>query len=175
MQSRTFYYAVSLSITLLLCAQANSCLGQSQEKAYAIFMLNFARSIQWPAASYETFTIGVLSYPPLVAELNQVFTSTKLGNRKVEIREFINAEEIDKCEMLFVPAFKARTFENVLTKVENHSTLSLTNKPDMAKKGAGVNFVFIEGKLKYEINCRTIEKRGMKIPSNIKGQGILVD
>lgn len=175
MQSRTLYYAVSLVLTTLLCSQTNSCLGQSQEKAYAIFMLNFARNIQWPVTSYETFTIGVVGYPPLVAELKQVFTSTKLGSRKVEIREYTNAEEIDKCQMLFVPAFKARAFESILTKVENHSTLILTNKPDMARKGAGVNFVFVEGKLKYEINCTTIEKRGMKIPSNIKGQGILVD
>lgn len=172
MSTRRFFYSI-LFITFTL--SSNFCFGQSQEKAYAIFMLSFARGIQWPESSYGTFTIGVLAYPPLVAELNQVFNSTKLGNRKVEIREYTSADEIDKCQMLFIPAFKTRSFENILTKVGTQPTLIFTNKVDMAKKGAGVNFVFAEGKLKYEINCKTIEKRGMKIPANIKGLGILVE
>lgn len=138
-------------------------------------MLNFARGIQWPENSTKSFVIGVLAYPPLVAELGQVVTSTKLGNKKIEIREYHSADEIGECQMLFIPAFKTRSFENVLAKVNSKPTLIVTNKADMAKKGSGINFVFMEGKLKYEINCRTIEKRGMKIPSSIKGQGILID
>lgn len=168
---RIFYTILFITSTL----QSNISFGQSQEKAYAIFMLSFARGVQWPGTSTGNFTIGVLGYPPLVAELNAVFTSTKLGNKKVEIREYTSADEIDNCQMLFVPAFKTRSFENILTKVGNQPTLIFTNKVDMAKKGAGVNFVFAEGKLKYELNCKNIEKRGMKIPSNIKGLGILVD
>lgn len=172
MTTQRIFYTV-LFITFLL--QSNLTFAQSQEKAYAIFMLSFARGIQWPETASGNFTIGVLGYPPLVAELNQVFTSTKLGNRKIEIREYSSTEEIDKCQMLFVPAFKTRSFENILAKVGTQPTLIFTNKIDMARKGAGVNFVFAEGKLKYELNCKNIEKRGMKIPANIKGLGILVE
>ena len=173
MQNFRFYYAISLSI--LLCSLTTPSVGQSQEKAYSIFMLNFARGIQWPESSNKSFVIGVLGYPPLVTELSQVFTSTKLNNKKIEIQEYHSADEIGECQMLFIPAFKTRSFENVLAKVNSKPTLIVTNKADMAKKGAGINFVFVEGKLKYEINCKTIEKRGMKVPASIKGLGILIE
>jgi len=170
--SKKFFTLFILSIVV---SSQISCVGQSQEKEYAIIMLNFARGIQWPDASSKKFTIGVLNYPPLVAELNQVFTAAKLGNKKIEILEYSSTDDIDHCEMLFVPAFKSRSFEAILTKVGSKPILILTNKADMARKGSGVNFIFSEGKLNYEINCRTIEKRGLKIPASIKGSGIVIE
>lgn len=160
---------------ILVLLHQTPCSAQSQERTYAILMLNFARGVQWPNATSKNFTIGVLNYPPLVAELNEVFTSSKLGNKKIQILEYTSPDEIDHCEMLFVPAFKTRSFESILQKIGTKPTLIFTNKADMAKKGAGVNFIFNEGKLKFELNCKAIEKRGMKIPASLKGLGVLVE
>jgi hypothetical protein len=166
---------LTIFVFAAVLAHQNSCTAQSQEKAYAIFMLNFARGVQWPDATSKVFTVGVVNYPPLVAELNQVFTSAKLGNKKIQIREYTSADEIDRCEMLFIPAFKSRSFESILLKIGTKPTLIFTNKVDMARKGSGVNFIFNDGKLKFELNCKAIEKRGMKIPASLKGLGILVE
>lgn len=165
---------VLLMVGLMLCP--SKVRSQSQEKIYSALMVNFARGIQWPdAATSGNFVIGVFEYPPLAAELNATTASVKIGNRNILVKEFGRPEEIGGCHMLFIPAYKAKTLPDVLDKIGTRSTLIITNKMDYARKGSGVNFLLIDGKLRYEINCRSIESRGMKISANVKRMGIIVE
>lgn len=149
---------------------------QSQEKLYSLLIVNFARNIEWPAPpGTSEFTIGVLEYPPLVSELSKTLSATKVGDKNIHIREFASAEEIRNCNILFIPAYKAKLMPYILNKLSASSTLIVTNKIDMAKKGSNINFILANGKLQYEINCKSIEERGMKISSRLKGMGILVE
>lgn len=139
-------------------------------------ILNFSKGMLWPGhASATPFVIGVFEYPPLAAELNGIASSAKIGTRKIEIREYSNPEDISECNVLFIPAYKTRKIEEVLRVIGKDPTLIITNKMDYARRGAGINFLLVEGKLKYEINCRAIEKRGIKISSNVKKLGIMVN
>lgn len=170
---KNVFVLVSVFAICGLCITGN---GQSQEKIYSVMMMNFAKGMQWPAAASKgNFIIGILEYPPLASELAGLTGNLKLGNRKVEIREFDAPENISHCHILFVPAYKARRFPDVLSRIGDYATLIVTNKMDYARKGAGINFVLVGGKLKYEINSKAIEKRGMKISSDLKGLGILVE
>jgi hypothetical protein len=153
---------------------STSLYGQSQEKVYSVLMINFAKGIQWPDIPGD-FVIGVLEYPPLAEELNSSTKTIKINSKRIQVREFAHAEEIKNCHMIFVPAYKTRQFPAVLDKLGASSTLIITNKMDLARKGSGVNFILVDGKLKYEINTRSIEKRAMKISANVKSMGIVVE
>lgn len=166
---------VIVFVTLVCAALSEPTFAQSQEKAYALLMMNFIKGIQWPANSANgKFVIGVLEYPPLAAELNAAIKSGKIS-RPVQVREFESVDDVTQCHMLFIPAYKARQLASLTGKLGTAPTLLVTNKMDLAKKGSHINFVIIEGKLRYEINCKSIEQRGMKVASNIKGLGIIVE
>lgn len=149
---------------------------QSQERIYAVMMLNFAKGMQWPAAfSKGEVVIGVFAYPPLAAELNSMLSKVRINNRVVRVKEFSSVDEIGSVHMLFVPAFKARSFEGILAKVADSPTLLITNKPGYARKGADVNFLLLNGTVKYELNAGSVESRGIRVSSNVKGLGIIVE
>lgn len=168
-------YGVLLPLTFFLL-YTHHIHAQSQERLYSLLIVNFAKGIQWPVHSNESsFVIGVLEYPPLAAELNNAIPALKRNDKKVEIKEYANAEEIERCQILFIPAYKAKLMPYILNKLKAASTLIVTNKPDMAKNGSGINFTLANGKLQYEINCRSIEQRGMKVSSKLKGMGIVVE
>lgn len=170
---RILLYTVSILGCLIFCTRANA---QSQEKIYSVMMMNFAKGIHWPStASKGNFVIGVLEYPPLASELSDLSGNLKIGNRKVEVREFGSPETIGECHIIFIPAYKAKRLPDVLARINNAATLIVTNKMDYAKKGAGINFTLVDGKLKFEINSKSIEQRGMKVSSDLKGLGILVE
>ena len=107
--------------------------------------------------------------------MNALSEKIKVGNRKISVKEFFAADEVSNCQILFIPAFKARLLQPILEKLGLQPILIITNKPDSALKGSGVNLILVEGKLRYEINCKSIEKRGMKISANVKGMGIVVE
>lgn len=173
---RLHHYGKILFAIAIVVLTSKSVGAQSQEKNYAVLILNFSRGIVWPAGEAgENFVIGVLEYPPLAAELAEATANIRIGNRKIQIRELTSADEAARCNILFIPAFKAKSLSHVLSEVGSEPVLIVTNKFDMARKGSGVNFTLVDGKLKYEINSKSIEARGMKISAGIKGMGIEVN
>jgi hypothetical protein len=165
-----------IAVTLFFSLAVVSTEAQSQEKVYSIMIMNFAKGMKWPSQSSKgNFVIGVLEYPPLVTELESRAQTFKIGNRKVEIREFDSPADVNGCHILFLPAYKAKRLPDVLVRIGNSPTVVVTNKMDYARKGAGINFVLVDGKLKFEINSKSIEKLGVKVSSDLKGMGIVVD
>ena len=169
-------YVLVMAMMLFFSLRSTVTEAQSQEKVYSVMIMNFAKGMQWPAQNLKVnFVVGILEYPPLATELKSRAETFKLGNRKVEIKEFDAPEAVEGCHILFVPAYKAKRLPDVLARIGNSPTVVITNKMDYAKRGAGINFVLVDGKLKFEINSKTIEKLGIKISSDLKGMGILVE
>jgi hypothetical protein len=169
-------HSIALALTLIVSSNNTFLQAQSQEKVYSALMISFAKGILWPKAmEQQDFIIGVLEYPPLVAELLTSANNTKINSRQMRIREFTHVSDVEKCHILFIPAYKARQLTAVLEKIGSTPTLVITNKNDLVKKGSDINFVLIGGKLRYEINTQSIEKRGMKISVNVKSLGIAVE
>jgi hypothetical protein len=169
---KTVTKIITLTAIGLLSVEA---MAQSQEKIYSALILNFARGIQWPALKpTEDFVVGILGYEPLADELIAQIDKIKVGNKKVAVRAYASADEVKDCQILFIPAYKGRLLQPILDKIGSQPILLITNKTDSALKGSGVNLVLVDGKLRYEINCRSIERRGMKISANVKGMGIVV-
>jgi hypothetical protein len=166
---------IVLLAMMVLTVTVNSH-GQSQEKNYATLILNFSRGMVWPAsAASEKFVIGVMEYPPLAAELGSAVQSLKIGTRQIQVKELRTVDEARNCQILFIPAYKAKSLPVILDHLGSNPTLIVTNKFDLARKGSGVNFVLVDGKLQYEINAKSIESRGLKISASIKGMGIEVN
>src|SRR5687767_11104491 len=139
-------YRLSVWIGMLVSLFVHPAHAQSQEKVYSLMMLNFAKGIQWPKVSADgNFVIGVLEYPPLVAELISASATARIGERKIEVKEFNRVEEIKKCHIIFIPAYKAKLLTELLTQLGTQPTLIVSNKMDYAKKSGGVNFVLAEG------------------------------
>jgi hypothetical protein len=159
----------AISLVLLISCSWHAQ-AQSQEKVYSTLLLNFSRGIQWPPSkrSGEKFIIGVFEYPPLAMELTSMLSSLRIDGKKIEVRELHELADISELNVLFIPAFKAKQLQAISTQLAKSPTLIVTNKTDLVKKGSDVNLILVEGKLRYEINCKAIESRGMKVSANIK-------
>jgi hypothetical protein len=166
---------MSVSLVYALCLVPGCLAAQSQEKIYSLMILNFARTINWPTTGTEAkFIIGVLEYPPLVSELKATTQATRINGKTIEIRELSSPEESKGCQIVFLPAYKGKWLPRILQNVPFQPTLIVSNKSDVARSGGGINFTLVDGKLNYEINCKAIEKRGMKISTSLKSNGIVV-
>jgi hypothetical protein len=165
-----------LSALLFLFAITGIAQAQSQEKIYSTLILNVAKGIQWPEGYADTeLVIGVVEYGPLEDELKTIASAIRLGGKTIQVRHVSGTEDLSDCDVVFLPAFKAKTLPRYLTYAPTAPILFITNKTDLAKQGSGINFILVQGKMKYEINCKAIEARGMKISAAIKGMGIVVN
>jgi len=76
--------------------------------------------------------------------------------------------------MLFIPAERSKTLEEIKTKLNNASTLLITENAGLGKKGSNINFVVVDGKLRFELNRAATEKANLKIANDLTKLAILI-
>jgi hypothetical protein len=164
-----------VALTLVTLAFTGAlAVSEVSEKVISVFIYNFAINGQWPDSESE-FTIGVLEQPALARELSAVSAEKTVGSQKIKVVQFSNSSKVQNCNILFIPAAKSNSLSDISGKLSGSPTLIVTEKHGLAKSGSGINFVIVDGKLRFEVNNSAIEKRGIKLSNKIKSLGIAVD
>jgi hypothetical protein len=146
------------------------------EKFKALFMYNFTKYIEWPASQRTgTFIIGVLGNSSMTAELNTIAGKQKVGTQNIVVKTFNSVNDIEDCNILYLPTSKSSLIGEVINKIAGKPMLIISDKNGLAAQGACINYVMDGDKLKYEINKGSIEKRGLSVSSALLALGIVVN
>jgi hypothetical protein len=136
----------------------------------ADFLYRFVDYVYWKDYSKkQTFKIAILEESPITTSLLNV---TK--NKKIEVKGYKNLNEIGFCNILFVPYNCTVPIETILSKFSGKPVLIVTEQKGYGKKGAHMNFVIVENKLKFEVNLKAINKAGIGISSFLLQHAIIV-
>jgi len=128
-----------------------------------VFIYNFiTKYIEWPA-SYKNgdFVIGVLGNSPIIAELEELVYNRNVGNQKITIKTFKNADDVMQCHVLYIPESKTGELEKALTKVG--STLIITDNAPSGTKGDAINFVTVSGKQRFGVKAYNATNKGLVV------------
>jgi len=143
-------------------------------KFEAVFIFNFYKQMEWPASAKGTdFIIGVLGESEVIPLLEKL-TESKSGKTNFVIKKFASTSDITTCHMIFVPTAKSSSFDAVLKKLAGTSTLIITEQAGLGGKGACINFVEVNERLKFELNEAAIKKANIQISDMLKALAILI-
>lgn len=168
---------LSLLVCLALSAFAWFQTEDTNAKVKAVFLYNFTKYIEWPKTYKEgNFVVGILSnYNTFFNELNKMSVTKNVGNQKIEIRNINTFDAIGKCHILYVTADKAGEISEITKRLKGKSTLIITEKPGLAKMGAGINFIVKDNKQRFELNKANIERYNLKVSQNLMTLAIVVE
>lgn len=144
----------------------------AEHQVKTVFVYNFIRYIEWPQER-EEFTIGIYGNDQKTFSAFMEMAAKKAGSKRIVVKSFTTLSEAAGCDILFIPAQNSGN----LTEVKSlglKNTLVVTEKEGLAKKGSGINFVNVDGKLRFEINKDEIERSGLKVSSQLLGLAIEV-
>jgi hypothetical protein len=170
LRKRIFFLGI---IIILMGANPMPAQENAGGKEYAIkadFLYRFIDYVHWKNYSKsQTFKIAILEESPITTSLIDI---TK--NKKIEIKEYKTLNEVGFCNILFVPYNCTVPIETILAKFSGKPVLIVTEQVGLGKKGAHVNFIYIENKLKFEVNLKAINKAGIGISSFLLQHAIIV-
>ena len=168
-------FAKSLLVFGLVMAVSVNLLAQDRDYTYkAIFIYNFIKYIEWPASSQQ-FKIGILNGTPEVMAAFEKMIEKKSGEgHKLVLENYHSASAVGDCQLLFIPDNQSTTLSAVSAKLSGKSTLIVTESDGLIKKGSGINFIVVDGKLRFELNRSTLKDADLKVSSNLLGLAILV-
>lgn len=165
-------YVLIIFLIFIFCS--NNLFSQSSiPAAQSVFIYNFTRLIEWPA-EYKTgdFNIGVYGSVEVFNELKNYTNAKMVAAQPIKVVKFNSLAEISKCHILFVAYGKTKELTDIVSKLSSGSTLIVTENRTAIEKGASVNFIIVEDKLKFELKSSNASKVGLKVHSNLENMAI---
>lgn len=143
-------------------------LSGTPENIMGSFTYNFTEYITWPEQiSGDNFRIVVLGRSDIVKTLQYIASVRKVDERNIEI---VNAKDIGgikACQMLFV----ASEFAHLLPQLDKHPDLKhaviITQCAGCLQKGASINFVSEDERIRFEINKTRLDLKKIKTSSQL--------
>lgn len=161
-------------IVVVGCINSNAQ-GRPMYEIHSMMVYNFMKYVNWPAtAGTGDFVIGVIGEGDVFDTLNKWYGTKSKGTQKISIKQFSSAAEITDCHVLYVGKSKSSKFADIKAKVAGKTTLVITDKPGLGKKGSCINFKIIGGKLKFELNQEAVGQAQLKVSSQLSGMAILI-
>ena len=149
----------------------------AQSKDYtfhSVFVYNFTKYIEWPDAGKE-IVIGVHGGDAQVMQAFEKMAQAKsVGDKKFVVKAINKPEDAAVCHLIFIPDDESEKAAAYSQKFAGAPKLIVTEREGMIKKGGLINFVTVDGKLRFELNQRALDKAGLKVSSQLLGLAILV-
>lgn len=133
-------------------------------KYKALFTLNFIRYIDWPEeAKKGDFIIGVLKNSDLAEEIKNKTADKKFGYQKIIIKSFSDIDEVTDCQIIYVSSYFnfSKHASEIAKRLNNKSSLVITEDNGAIAEGSMINFVVRENKLKFEVSADNANNYGL--------------
>ena len=152
-----------LAGTLLWLSIPQQCEAQAISKYQAVFIYNFTKYLEWPTPK-QPLVVGVMGNSSVLLELER---SAKAKGNSFKVIKVATMDEVDRCDMIFLPKEQSRNFSLVAEKTRGKSILIVTEDADLAPKGAHISFYVENDKLRFIINQEATAARDIRVSSSL--------
>lgn len=163
-----FVRVMPLVFFILSAGSAEAQLSGTPENIMGSFTYNFTEYITWPEqGNSDNFRIVVLGSSDIVKTLQYIASVRKVDEKNIEIVVAKGVGDIKTCQMLFV----ASEFTHLLPQLDTHSelkhTVIITQCAGCLQKGASINFISEDERIRFEINKTRLEQKKIKTSSQL--------
>lgn len=141
----------------------------------AVFLYNFTKYISWTSLdTAKTFTIGVFGVDEILVPLRMMSQERMESGQKINIIKITDPEQVDICEIVFVPVHSSTAFHELRPGMPNTNILFVGESLGFATSDGAINFVKRDGKIKLEINRQALKDANLTASSHLLKLAILV-
>lgn len=160
-----------------LAPRAHAQDAYAPEKVKAAFLYHFGKFIDWPkeVAPADNFTIAVLGAKPVADELRQLAPDRSVQNRTLHVREIRSVEEVGAAQILFIHEDDSARLPRLLAPLRGKPVLVVTDCDDGLRKGASVNFLIADQRLRFEISLAEAKQAGLYFSSRLLAIALRVE
>lgn len=168
--------AAALALVLLsamsFAAAAPGEVRASADGVRAAFLYKFGSYVEWPAEAFaagDTFVIGVVEAEALAAELTRVVAGRSIGGRPVAVRRLRAGDALDGLAMVYIGEVERAELAGLLAALQGRPTLAVTENEDALALGTMINFVLVDGKLRFDVALAPARAGSLRISSRLLG------
>jgi len=138
-------------------------------KVKSAYLINFLKFISWPENNSSEITIGFLGESQVEDFLNK---TKSIAEQKAKIQintmHFTSSASVNNVDILFVASYKDfKKDEALISKMSNENVLVVTSRTISQPKHSCINFIVLDGKVRFEIDNNQLKKNGLKASAQL--------
>lgn len=163
-------------LCLMLIRLGPTAVASEQPVAYAerqvkaAYLYKFGGYVDWPERAFPPdapLKIGVLGAPDLADELAQVVLGRNVGGHPVSIVKLKPGDSFAGLNVLFIAAANNEHLPEILNLTRGQPILTVTETKDGLDKGGIINFVIVDGKLRFEVSSKAANQNSLSISARL--------
>ncbi|MDB6025462.1 MAG: YfiR family protein [Verrucomicrobiales bacterium] len=173
-KQRTVFRVVLHSVRVALALFLSCLTGQGQTLEYkfqAVYFFNFLQYTQWPEEKFPRpdapVIIGVLGENPFGSALDEAVKDEVIQGRRVIVKYYRRAEEMDLCHALYICRSEERNIANILPRLGKESVLTVSDMNRFTERGGHIQFLSEKEKLRFAINLTELKNSRLKLSSQL--------
>jgi len=180
---RVFFFNLQVFSLALVFLGFGPAQGQTDEsKEYqlkAAFLYHFAQFVKWPSDSFNNpdapFCIGILGDDPFGEALEETVQGETIDNHKLVVERAHNCDDLKDCQIIFICKSEEGHVPQILSQLDSKPVLTVSETDSFDEIGGIINFYLQGGKVRFEINPSSAQRRGLKISSQLLNLGKIVE
>lgn len=168
---------LALGSALAMPARAQPAETYSVESVKAAFLYRFLDYVEWPesAQSEGPLTIAVLGDDNLAAELRRNVEGRTAHGREVRVHSLSNVPEKLDADVLFVSARASARLSALSREHRRDPVLVVSDGEGALEHGSVINFLVMDGNVRFEVSLPAAERRGLKLSSRLLSVALRVE
>ncbi len=145
----------------------------------ASFLLNLTKFIYWPKKRLllnkrESLVLCFPGEDPF-NEILETARKESLLQMNLEIKKHVPNNQMKDCNVLFLTVKEDRRLKQILSEIKGYPVVTVADTDGFAYRGAMVNFVIVDNKIRFKVNRQSMESNPIKLSSEILDLSIMVD
>jgi hypothetical protein len=136
-----------------------------QDEARAIFLLNFAKFVEWPATAFTDnttpITIAVVDDSAVAKALERAVKGKNANGRDIVVKNLPSAEGCTESHIVYIS--KTKHIESVIQAISGKPILSVGEDEAFFKSGGAIRLFSKDSKVFCAINTKVPEAAGLKL------------
>ena len=144
----------------------------------AAFLYQIAGYVEWPTHAFPSpetpVTIGVLGAETLAEELSRIARGRMIGNRRIAVRQVAEPVSLDGVQILFIGQERRSLIAGLARKASERAVLVVTESEGALAEGSMVNFVLVDGRVRFEVGLDVVRRSGLTLSSRLLAVAVQV-
>jgi hypothetical protein len=167
---RVWRWLIGLAATGLLAVALPAIAVEALEASVkAAYIYKFLPYVEWPAASFANAdspqVIGVMSADAVHGELEQLVAGRRVNGRALVVRKVTPGDSLEGVHVLYLG--RSARASAVMPMVVGKPVLVITDAPTGLAEGGALNFILVDGRVRFEAAPAAAERSGLRLSSRL--------
>jgi hypothetical protein len=163
--------ALLLAGALVSLAPAQLPASASERSVKAAYIYKFLGYVEWPTDAFPVpdapLVIGVVGADQLAGDLADLTRGRNVNGHPIEVRRMKAGEALTGVDVLFVGAAERNRLPVLARAAATHAVLVITEDENGLDEGAVINFVLVNGHVRFEVALDAADRAGIRLSSRL--------